>query len=347
MTGVDPEGIPEELKDLRCWICWESVQKDGGTTKKPRAPWTVGHTGDVSPTNPWNWTGFDEAYDWASKMPAWGVGFVFSNDGPYVGVDLDDCVEGGTVDNWAADIVTALDSYTEFSPSGTGMHVICRGQIPHGVKNEDRGVELYDNDRFFTFTGDVLADRTAVTESQGEVDGLVDEYMQHSAGEEVAGEFDENARSQLYGLKVSALYPGITPGQNVAHPEHGSGTGANFKIHSGGGSAICWRGEHQYGTGDGCGLGAQHLLAMKATGMAECDEVRTRWEADDGLVFETWLYAAQQEIIDPQPIPWRARLHAARELGLEMGEGRQAQRVTRIVQRYVKEEHGIDDVEVS
>src|SRR5207244_12523629 len=70
-----------------------------------------------------------------------GVGFVFSSDDPYTGVDLDKCrnPETGQIEEWAQGIIEQLDSYTESSQSGTGVrseehtselqspdHLVCR-----------------------------------------------------------------------------------------------------------------------------------------------------------------------------------------------------------------------------
>ena len=64
-----------------------------------------------------------------------GIGFVFTESDPFCGVDLDACVDPktGQIASWASEIVGALDSYTEFSPSGTGLHVLLRAKLPQGV----------------------------------------------------------------------------------------------------------------------------------------------------------------------------------------------------------------------
>ena len=49
-------------------------------------------------------------------------------------------------------IVRAIDSYTEVSPSGTGLHELAWGSLPGGLRR--RGfIEMYDGGRFFTVTG--------------------------------------------------------------------------------------------------------------------------------------------------------------------------------------------------
>ena len=51
--------------------------------------------------------------------------------------------------------ITALDSYTEITPSGTGVHVLVQGTLPpRGRKKGD--VEMYSYARFFTMSGSHL-----------------------------------------------------------------------------------------------------------------------------------------------------------------------------------------------
>ena len=83
-----------------------------------------------------------------------GIGFVFSSADPYTGIDLDNCVDGdGEIALWALEIVRYFDSYTELSATGTGLHVIVRGEVPNR-RNGD--VEVYSSKRFFTVTGHVV-----------------------------------------------------------------------------------------------------------------------------------------------------------------------------------------------
>lgn len=83
---------------------------------------------------------------------------VFSEDGPFVGIDVDNCVdEDGNIKEWARELVEKANSYTEISPSGNGLHIIVKGSLPDGsIKNEEAEIEAYEKDRFFTITGRVL-----------------------------------------------------------------------------------------------------------------------------------------------------------------------------------------------
>ncbi|POG54425.1 hypothetical protein AUR65_015800 [Haloferax marisrubri] len=105
---------------------------------------------------------------------------MFTEDDPIVGVDLDDCrdPETGDVDDDAQDIIDRLDSYTEVSPSGTGYHVLIKGELPDG-RNRRGHIELYDTARFFTVTGDRVSDTSGhVKRRQDALEAIHREYVQ-------------------------------------------------------------------------------------------------------------------------------------------------------------------------
>jgi hypothetical protein len=85
------------------------------------------------------------------------VGFVFTSVDPFTGIDLDKCrdPETASVEPWAQSIVDFLDSYTEISPSGRGLHIIVMGTLPETGRRKDR-VEMYSSARYFTMTGNRL-----------------------------------------------------------------------------------------------------------------------------------------------------------------------------------------------
>jgi hypothetical protein len=88
-----------------------------------------------------------------------GVGFVFSAADPYVGVDLDDCLDlDGNLKPWAVEIMRRFSgTYAEISPSGTGIKLWCRATRSgkgRGFKYHDGAVEVYHEKRYFTVTGD-------------------------------------------------------------------------------------------------------------------------------------------------------------------------------------------------
>ncbi|HQL55528.1 MAG TPA: hypothetical protein PLQ87_12535, partial [Phycisphaerae bacterium] len=94
-----------------------------------------------------------------------GVGFVFTPDDPYAGIDLDDCIDAsGQIKPWALDFLQQLDSYSELSPSGSGVKVFVQAQKTGSKCRKpyaDGQVEVYDRGRFFTVTGARLPEYAA------------------------------------------------------------------------------------------------------------------------------------------------------------------------------------------
>ena len=173
----EPEAIPETLRDRDQWVCWREEERDGKPTKIPVTPGTGGF---ASSTDPETWASFGAALDYTETEHADGIGFVFTDDDPIVGIDLDDCRDPETddVDDRALDIIERLDSYTEVSPSGTGYHVLITGALPEG-RNRRGSVELYDTARFFTVTGDhVERTPTRVARRQDALTAIHREYVQ-------------------------------------------------------------------------------------------------------------------------------------------------------------------------
>ena len=175
--------IPETLCEREQWVCWKQTKRDGNTTKIPVTP---GGGGFASSTDPETWAGFEIALEYAQTGNADGVGFVFTNNDPIVGVDLDDCRDPATgdVDSAAQDIIDRLDSYTEISPSGTGYHVLIEGDLPEG-RNRRGHIELYDKARFFTVTGEHNGERpTHIARRQDALVAIHREYVHGPSSDE-------------------------------------------------------------------------------------------------------------------------------------------------------------------
>lgn len=140
------DSIPTELHNLKQWVCWKMIKNDKGkTTKIPINPFTGGN---AMSNNTDTWGTMMEAVIAVSKFNLDGIGFMFDNN--YFGIDLDDCeIE------MRNEFIEQMQSYTEISQSGNGIHIICKGQLPEGPRR-CKGVEMYDSQRFFVMTGDVI-----------------------------------------------------------------------------------------------------------------------------------------------------------------------------------------------
>ena len=180
------ELIPNELKQLRNWVCWKAEpdpKAHSGISKKPINPKTGGL---AQSNNPDTWSDFDTAV-MASEHFA-GIGFMFGGSG-YFGVDLDDMpdaladfLSGGT-DNTVAEFVHTLQSYTELSQSGTGIHIVCRGKLPPGGRKK-KSVEMYDSGRFFVMTGNYCSEYAEISDGTERIKSLHAKYF----GEQSAGD---------------------------------------------------------------------------------------------------------------------------------------------------------------
>lgn len=157
-----PEAIAE-LREIDQWVGYS-------TNKIPVAP----TGGPADSTDRATWGTLAEAKFIRKVQGLPGVGFVFSTEDPYVGIDLDNAVgPDGELHEWAAEIVGRFDSYTELSPSRTGVHIFVRGDIPRpGAKLDDpeRGVkiECYKHSRYFTVTGQPLGGTSQAIEDRSD-----------------------------------------------------------------------------------------------------------------------------------------------------------------------------------
>ena len=151
------EVIPQDIKIRSQWVVWQQEVVDGRLTKVPYQPRKPQKK--ASSTNSDTWGTFEQASSVARTNGFDGIGYVFSVEDPYCGVDLDHCrsPESGEIAEWAWKIIKRLNSYTEISPSGTGVHILIKGTVPPGGNSKDLPgggkVEMYSQGRYFTMTG--------------------------------------------------------------------------------------------------------------------------------------------------------------------------------------------------
>jgi primase-polymerase (primpol)-like protein len=95
---------------------------------------------------------------------------------PFTGIDFDDCLENGKIQPAVEETIEALDSYTEYSPSRSGLHVIVRGRLP-GKNSKRANIELYDKERFFTITLNHLPGSPIDVKESGYLSTLYEQYQ--------------------------------------------------------------------------------------------------------------------------------------------------------------------------
>ena len=174
-SKVLSENIPPELSGLRQWVGWVG-KPQSGSTKLDKIPINPMSGRAASSTDPKTWGNFEQAMAWYQsqlkrRLFIGGIGFVFSEDDLYCGVDLDHCrdSETGVFRDWPEVLLQKLNSYTEVSPSLEGVKVFCKAKKLKSIKKDN--IEVYFTARFFTVTGRWVGDYS------GEVEDRSDEIL--------------------------------------------------------------------------------------------------------------------------------------------------------------------------
>lgn len=198
--------IPQELKNTPHWILWRSEVRNG---KKTKVPYQI--NGEMAQSNnKITWSTFPTIIKFYEQGGYDGIGFMFSKDDPFVGIDIDHCIQEGALTDLAEDVIETLNSYTEYSPSGDGIHIIAKGTLPlkgpgTGRKNVDLGLEVYRHGRYFTFTGDCLEQKN-VEDRTEEFKVLFDKYLKEKQQPERKVNTVSSDREDVSNLPNSELW---------------------------------------------------------------------------------------------------------------------------------------------
>ena len=179
--------LPSELDELRNfsqWVAYRIIANEhkGKPDKLPLNP-RDGTNAKANDTDTWGT--YEEALRYASEHDlrgnAGGIGFEFANG--YAGIDLDDVfISGGILKPFADEVVRVMNSYTEISPSGKGLHILFKINVPLSDfgsrrRNDELGIEIYDSGRFFTVTGKIFGEAKPVSERTKQAQKIYDKYF--------------------------------------------------------------------------------------------------------------------------------------------------------------------------
>ena len=172
-TSVYINALPAILKEFPNWCNWSPAPRPNG--KIAKAPLTPRTLAPARANDPRTWGTFQEAADRLTKYI--GLGFVTDKRHEIIGGDIDNCVyPDGTITDDAMEIVTALGTYTEISPSGTGLRFLCFGDLYKNYQKPGK-LELFWDRHFMTLTGDVLDGYTEIRDCTAALKSLVDYYF--------------------------------------------------------------------------------------------------------------------------------------------------------------------------
>lgn len=165
-------GIPKEIKELKRWVCYN---------KSDKIPMNA-LTGQKAASNNYlTWTTFELAIKGCVKYNFDGIGFMLGQG--IFGVDLDNHKkDDGNFEmsqeefsNLSNEFITGLNSYSEKSQSGNGIHIICRGKLPEGARRKGN-IEMYDSGRYFAMTGNIVKDMP-IENREEEIKTLWEKYL--------------------------------------------------------------------------------------------------------------------------------------------------------------------------
>ena len=212
------ENLPKELKENALFCLWKYEMRNGRKTKVPYQ--TNGKRADSS--NKACFSDFDTVANLTQSYDGIGMG-MFQ---PFVAVDIDHCVDGGKLSDMATDIVETLNSYTEYSPSESGVRIVAKAdtlsydKVKYYINNQKIGLEVYVagmTNKFVTLTGNTIC-KAPIAERTNEIMAILDKYMQKPVvalnPKKIVGSYlsdesiiEKSAKSKQ-GEKFSALWNG-------------------------------------------------------------------------------------------------------------------------------------------
>jgi len=200
--------VPGELKAKPNWVRWKLESVDGRLTKVPYQL----NGAKASSTDSTTWNSFDNIVANAVINDREGVGIM--TDGTWIGFDLDGCRNPGTgeVAPWAKRVIDLLGTYTEITPSGTGVRAYALGTLPDGARRFSIassagfggkvGIEVYSGQRYFTVTGNRVGDSSSLHSSN-----VIQAYK---LCRDISREFPSDTRKAASGFHQDSAVSGVT-----------------------------------------------------------------------------------------------------------------------------------------
>jgi len=267
-TSTEEQSIPAEMKTHEQWVCEEN--------KRPQVPDGSGKFASTNDSTTWG--EFDQAVEASQQQKGVGIGFVLTEEDPYLVIDFDEVrdPETGETEQWVRDAVDQWDSFTEVSPSGTGLHVWLKDVTEPEWWTDTDHIEVYESGQYLTVTGDPYPGTPLTCATPPDFE----DWLKGHAGEEtllsgeshrVPQEYEEEFDLDVYDVLSRSSYP---EGKRRSHPFHGSSTKANFKVFDGGETWYCFRHD--------CGGNVLHLIGMDED-VIKCGE----WK-HGGLTDKQW-----------------------------------------------------------
>lgn len=170
------KNTPLNLRSRQQFVCWK-YEWLGGKWKK--IPYNPNNGLKASSISYKTWSNFETACKAVDKYNFDGVGIMFSKG--LMGIDIDHCIDdNGQITESAREIIDTVNSYTELSPSGKGVHILTFGELP-GERSRTGDYEMYCKGRFFTLTGKLFENTfrkiPKASETEAAIKLMYDKYI--------------------------------------------------------------------------------------------------------------------------------------------------------------------------
>jgi len=207
--------IPSELKFKALWCGWKK-------TEKGKEPFDLRTDAHAKSNDPSTFCGYGTLLKNIQRYllddsKTSGIGLGIFNG--YSAIDIDHCVdENGNISEMALDIITYCNSYTEYSPSKTGIRIIFKTDILidkeiYYIHNSNNNLEIYisgNTNKFVTITGNRISDEYCEINSV-DITYILDKYMKRDG-------FSIN-KVLKKDEKLNALWNKVAPGSGADESE--------------------------------------------------------------------------------------------------------------------------------
>lgn len=192
---MDKNQIPVYLQNKNIWCNYKMIEKNGNITKIPFQP-----NGENAKTNDKaTWSSLNSVLTVMNRFD--GIGLFFTEN--ICGIDIDHCIdEQGNFSELAKDIIDTMNkAYIEYSPSGTGIHIIflaspLQNKNTFYTKNSNIGLEIYSasSPRYFTFTGNCINNPIKFEDLTKEVQAIQRKYMKRNTNNTLELAFKKDSK---------------------------------------------------------------------------------------------------------------------------------------------------------
>lgn len=177
------DNLPQYVREQGLFCCWKYEGRDDKKTKVPYDPLTGGRAKSNDPNS---FTDYDKACKSSINGNYDGIGLGIFRD--ICAIDIDHCVDNnGKLSELAESVASMMQSYTELSPSGTGIRILFQAKDfkydkeLYYIMNQKLGLEIYvagATSKYVTVTGNqIYMYQYSFGERSENLKQVLDKYM--------------------------------------------------------------------------------------------------------------------------------------------------------------------------